>query len=127
MRIEHLAIWARDIEALRAFYERFFEASASARYVNEKKRFQSYFLSFASGARRELMQRPDIHDSGAPGESLGYAHLAMAVGSETRVDALSRELVDAGHRLVDGPRRTGDGYYESVVLDPEGNRIEITV
>jgi lactoylglutathione lyase len=31
-----------------------------------------------------------------------------------------------GVAVLDGPRRTGDGYYESVVLDPEGNRIEIT-
>ncbi len=31
-----------------------------------------------------------------------------------------------GHRVLSGPRTTGDGYYESVVADPDGNPVEIT-
>ncbi|MBN8494960.1 MAG: VOC family protein, partial [Burkholderiales bacterium] len=53
-------------------------------------------------------------------------HLAIALGSEAAVDALTAQLRAAGHPVLDGPRRTGDGYYESVVLDPEGNRLELT-
>jgi Glyoxalase/Bleomycin resistance protein/Dioxygenase superfamily len=74
------------------------------------------------------MSRPDIPSTApqAGQERLGYAHLAMSVGSESAVDALTMRLVNDGYQRLDGPRRTGDGYYESVVLDPEGNRIEIT-
>jgi lactoylglutathione lyase len=50
------------------------------------------------------------------------AHVAFAVGSTEQVDALAAEL-----GAVDGPRTTGDGYYEAVVLDPDGNRVELTV
>ncbi|MDP5239881.1 VOC family protein [Uliginosibacterium sp. 31-16] len=128
MRIEHIALWARDIEVLRDFYVQHFGAQANARYENPAKQFQSYFLSFADGARLELMQRPDVFDrppAFPPQQFIGYAHLAVSVGSEANVDALTAELVAAGITRLDGPRRTGDGYYESVVLDPEGNRIEI--
>lgn len=129
MHITHLAIWANDLEGLKAFYERYFGARASATYRNAQKQFESCFLTFTTGARLELMHRPDIPGaavrSGA--ESLGYAHLALSVGSEAAVDELTVRLVNDGYRRLDGPRRTGDGYYESVILDPEGNRIEITV
>lgn len=129
MQISHFAIWASDLEKLKNFYERYFGAQANTQYVNERKRFQSYFLTFAGGPSLEIMQRPDIIAiEKAPGqEFLGYAHLAMAVGSEAAVDALTQRLVDDGYQHLDGPRHTGDGYYESVVLDPEGNRIQITV
>ncbi|MBS1210243.1 MAG: Glyoxalase/bleomycin resistance protein/dioxygenase [Proteobacteria bacterium] len=130
MHIEHVALWARDIEQLKNFYVKYFDAQAGVRYENPAKRFQSCFLSFANGARLELMQRPDIFDrppAFPPQQFIGYAHLAIATGSEAQVDALTARLVADGITRLDGPRRTGDGYYESVVLDPEGNRIEITV
>ena len=129
MHIAHLSIWVQDLENLKIFYERYFGAQTATKYLNEQKQFQSYFLTFASGARLELMHRPDILSvQKQPGhECLGYAHLAMSVGSETAVDTLTMRLVNDGYQRLDGPRRTGDGYYESVILDPEGNRIEITV
>lgn len=129
MRIDHLALWARDIEKLRVFYINYFGARSNERYVNEKKHYQSYFLSFDGGSRLELMQRPDIAVLPAHGVEIqffGYAHLAISVGSEAAVDSLTRQLVEDGYPKLDGPRWTGDGYYESVVQDPEGNRIEIT-
>jgi lactoylglutathione lyase len=43
------------------------------------------------------------------------------------VDTLTERLRADGYRVVGEPRTTGDGYYESVVLDLDGNRIEITV
>jgi lactoylglutathione lyase len=129
MHIAYLAIWAKDLENLKTFYERYFGAQANTKYINVQKQFQSYFLTFTSGARLELMYRPDIPSMAtqAGQERLGYAHLAMSVGSEAAVDALTMRLVTDGYPCLDGPRRTGDGYYESVILDPEGNRIEITV
>jgi lactoylglutathione lyase len=126
MRIDHVAIWTRDLERLRKFYETYFGAQAGSRYHNPETGFQSYFLSFPGGARLELMHRNDI-GAGAGGEQFGYAHLAFAIGSITAVDQLTNRLVADNYPLLNGPRWTGDGYYESVILDPDGNRIEITI
>lgn len=57
----------------------------------------------------------------------GLAHLALSTGTQQAVDDLTQRLRQNGFDVVDGPRRTGDGYYESVVLDPDGNRVEITI
>jgi lactoylglutathione lyase len=127
-RIEHVALWVDDLDASCAFYARYFGASVGARYDNAAKGFASRFLSFASGARVELMttttERPVRHAAGA--QRMGLTHLALALGSAAEVDRLTAWLCADGHRVLDGPRRTGDGYYESVVLDPEGTRLELT-
>jgi len=129
MHIEHIAVWKGDIERLRAFYERYFGAVSGARYVNPAKGFQSCFLAFTSGARLQIMQMPGIprprNDVRTP--CTGYIHLALATGSHEGVDTLTAQLRAEGHPVLDGPRATGDGYYESTVLDPDGNRIEVTI
>lgn len=125
MRIEHIAAWVRDLEGMKEFYQTYFGACPGLKYVNSSKGFSSYFLSFQSGARLELMH----NDSVAPGQSApqtGYAHLAFSAGSRENVDELTARLRTAGFTVESGPRTTGDGYYESCVLDPEGNRVEIT-
>ncbi len=129
MKIEHIAIWAEDIEKLRRFYEQYFNATSNDRYTNPKKKFSSYFLSFDSGTRLEIMQMDSVKKSlSPPGEShFGFAHLAFSTGSQERVDQLTAELQHDGYTVLDGPRKTGDGYYESTVLDPEGNCLEITI
>jgi lactoylglutathione lyase len=129
MQIEHIALWARDLERMKRFYEEFFGGVAGEMYHNPRSGFRSYFLRFNTGARLEIMGKPvvgeGIYDDDAP--LAGYAHLAFAVGSEAEVDRLTARLAGEGYPVVSGPRRTGDGYYESCVLDPEGNRVEITV
>ena len=129
MRIEHVALWTHDLERLRHFYETYFEGRANAKYVNPRKQFESYFITFADGARLELMQRPDVPSTRNDVEQqfTGYIHLAFSTGSREAVDALTDRLRADGYRILDGPRTTGDGYYESTTLDPDGNRIEITV
>lgn len=125
MKIEHLAMWTTELDRLKDFYVRFFGVMVSDKYVNPRRAFESYFLSFASGARLEIMRRADL----APREAddrVGLSHVALSVGSTARVDALTQELRSEGYVVVDGPRWTGDGYYESVILDPDGNRIELT-
>jgi lactoylglutathione lyase len=129
VKIEHVAIWCQDLEGLRQFYETHFDARSNHKYANETKGFESCFLSFESGARIELMRMPSIPETADDpyAQATGLAHLAFSLGSEERVDALTAALKSAGYEVLDGPRRTGDGYYESAVLDPEKNRIEITV
>lgn len=127
MHIHHVALWTPDLERLKKFYETYFNGRAGEKYVNAAKRYESYFIRFDSGAAIEVMQRPDILPKSVNGDSpsCGYTHLSLAVGSAEAVDRLTRRLSLDGYQLVDGPRRTGDGYYESVVLDPDGNRVEI--
>jgi lactoylglutathione lyase len=128
MRIEHLAIWVTDLENMRVFYERYFHAKAGDLYHNPTKKFTSYFLSFDGGARLELMHRENIPSNTNEIQQLvGLAHFAVSVGSKEKVNTLTEQLRSANYSIVGEPRTTGDGYYESIVLDPESNRIEITV
>ena len=129
MKIEHVAISTFELERLKAFYMKYFNAVTGEKYVNAKKGFQSYFLSFDSGSRLEIMEMPGIVPSinSATQQSVGLIHLAISVGTQEQVDFLTERLRTEGYNVVGEPRRTGDGYYESVVLDPDGNRIEITI
>lgn len=130
MRIDHLALWTRDrdsLERLRAFYADHFGATANALYESANRPgFASYFLAFpGGGARLELMTAPGLAAAPA-GEAAGYAHLALSVGSRAAVDALVARLAAAGVPAESGPRVTGDGCYEAVVRDPDGNAVEVT-
>lgn len=129
MKIEHLAIWVKDLEGMKAFYEQYFAATAGNKYRNDKKNFDSYFLSFEEGTRLELMQMPTIPSNSQDPhlQYTGIIHFAMSVGSKERVDQLTEQLRGDGFEVVGEARWTGDGYYESVVFDPEKNRIEITI
>jgi lactoylglutathione lyase len=127
VRVEHVAVWTADLERLRAFYERHFAARAGARYESATRPgFVSYFLTFpGGGARLELMTLDGL-SAAPPAPARGYAHLALTVGAEAEVDALVARLRAEGVPVLSGPRRTGDGYYEAVVQDPDGNPVEIT-
>ena len=156
MKIEHVAIWVKDIDRVCEFYRKYFGGVVQPLYHNPAKQFTSRFITFDDGARLEIMHRPDINvgtltesmfhvkrpiASVATGSSLtgmtehedvGHDvsqqfHIAFSVGSKEKVDHLTQQMSDDGITIVGQPRTTGDGYYESVVLDPEGNRIEITI
>ena len=129
MNIEHIALWVSDIERVKNFYQTYFHATSSDIYHNKRTKFTSYFLSFTDGARLEIMHQPDImNNHGALHiEFCGYAHFAMSLGTSQAVDALTEQLRKDGYPVVREPRTTGDGYYESIVLDPEGNKIELTI
>ncbi|WP_394993323.1 VOC family protein [Emticicia sp.] len=128
MKIEHIAIWVKDLEKMRVFYEKYFNGKSNEKYRNEKKDFESYFISFDSGARLELMQMPNIPDSknDVSQQYMGLIHFAISVGNEEQVANLTEKIANDGYEIIGQPRWTGDGYYESVILDPEQNRIEIT-
>ena len=128
MKIEHLAIWTLDLETMREFYMKFVRVKSNEKYFNPKKKFSSYFLSFENGARIEIMHRPDISEILEKFDSkIGLAHFAISVGSKEKVDSLTESIREGGYRVIGEPRTTGDGYYESVIADPEGNLIELTV
>lgn len=128
MQIAHVALWTDDLERSTRFYGRYFGATVTPRYVNESKGFESRFLVLDGVARIEVMRtsrlEPISHAAGA--ERMGLTHLAISVGTEAAVAELTERLRADGFPIIDEPRRTGDGYYESVVLDPDGNRLEIT-
>jgi lactoylglutathione lyase len=127
-RIDHVALWVLDLEGMCSFYAKTFGAKIGPRYENASKGFASRFVTLDSGARIEFMTtktlEPVQHEPGA--QRMGLTHLAIALGSESAVDELTARLRAEGMSVLDGPRRTGDGYYESVILDPEGNRLELT-
>jgi lactoylglutathione lyase len=127
MRIEHIAIWTADLARCKKFYASYFGAVAGPNYVNPAKGFESCFLRFGDGARLEAMTTTTLSlVEAAPGaQRMGLTHLAISVGCEKLVDELTLRLRRDGFAVADGPRRTGDGYYESVIIDPDGNRIEI--
>jgi len=93
MRIEHIGLWTADLEKMKAFYCEYFKATAGELYHNQKSGFRSYFLSFADGARLEIMHREDVVKGTQTTEILGFAHLAISVGSKETVDALTEKLV----------------------------------
>jgi lactoylglutathione lyase len=129
MKIDHIAIWVRDLEKSREFYEKYFEATTDSKYHNEARNFQSYFLSFHGDCRLELMHKHGlIEDSVSNGSQKPvFFHFTMSVGSSDRVNYLTNRMQGDGYKVISGPRMTGDGYYESVVLDPDENAIEITI
>lgn len=127
MRIEHLAIWADNIELLRNFYMKYFDMQSNEMYTNEKKGFHSYFLSWkGENSRIEIMSQTGKIES-LPNKMKGLAHFAIALGSEERVLQLTEQLREDGYKVFSEPRHTGDGYFESVIGDPEGNYVELTV
>ncbi|MFK7937598.1 MAG: VOC family protein [Saprospiraceae bacterium] len=129
MKINHLAIYVSDLERMCTFYAKYFGGVAGDRYHNPRKNFTSYFLSFSTGCRLELMHRPDIptNVNDIIKEYRGLIHFAISVGSENKVNELTEQLRVDGFSIIGEPRWTGDGYYESVILDPENNRVEITI
>ncbi len=127
MKLEHVAIWTNNIERLKEFYAEYFNGVANEKYLNEEKGFESYFLSFESGTRLELMCMNGILNiDRTEGQYWGYCHLAVSVGTMFDVMKLTERLREGGYEVISEPHTTGDGYFESVVLDPDGNRIEIT-
>ena len=125
MKIEHIAIWTEQLEVMKDFYCKFFKGKANGGYHNPKKGFRSYFLTFDSGARLELMSSVNIMENKNIPPAKGYAHMAFTAGKRQDVDCLTERIKSLGYKVVSGSRVTGDGYYESVIEDPDGNLVEI--
>src|SRR5699024_6016328 len=126
MKIEHVKYWVNNIEDMNKFYVTYFNAQANSKYHNKEKHFESYFLTFDGGARLEIMRKIGV-DEPDYDNRIGWAHIAISLGSREAVNKVTVRLQNDGYRLVNGPRVTGDGYYESVIEDPESNLLELTV
>lgn len=128
MNIDHVALWTSQLEKLKDYYIKYFEGRSNKKYLNKERQFESYFLSFDSGTRLELMQMPGIPKSlnSIENQYQGIIHLAFGLENMEMVNAKMNELVRDGFKITKGPRKTGDGYYEFETLDPDNNRIEVT-
>ena len=128
MKITHVAIWTERLEELKDFYVRYFRANAGEKYLNPGKGFASYFLGFQGETALELMSSANlqVRSKDKSAKVAGLAHLAFSLEGEKAVDTLTQRLQDDGYEVMSAPRRTGDGYYESAIFDPDGNIVEIT-
>jgi lactoylglutathione lyase len=128
MIIHHIALWTSDLERMKAYYEKYFGAVAGKKYTNPIKQIETYFLSFEGQTRLEIMHRQSLSRSRttSANNETGFIHIALSVGSQGKVDQAAARFKADGFTILDGPRTTGDGYYEFTTLDPDGNRVEVT-
>jgi lactoylglutathione lyase len=129
MTFDHVAIWTTHLEKLKDFYVKFFNGIANLKYTNKETGFESYFLTFQSGSRLEIMQKPGIPENlndTVDKQHQGLIHLSFGVENMEQVLQKSQEMEKEGFRILRGPRKTGDGYFEFETLDPDNNRIEVS-
>lgn len=129
MILEHIAIWTNQLEELKDYYSHYFGGQPNKKYTNEKKEFHSYFLTFSSGAKLEIMSKPNIPENKndtVKAQHQGIIHIAFSVDTIQEVDDKAKQLIIDDFQILSGPRKTGDGYYEFETLDPDNNRLEVT-
>ena len=125
MKVDHIGIYAEDINRIANFYTKYFKGTLSQpAYHNPKKNFTSHFISFESGAKLEIMHQVKREPKD---QFIGFIHISFSVGLKENVNKLAAQLKEDGYEIIDGPRTTGDGFYEASVLDPENNRVEFTI
>ena len=129
MNIDHVAIWTSELEKLKDYYIKYFNGKSNRKYTNNEKHFESYFISFDTGTRLELMQMPGIPDNLndiMEKQYLGIIHLSFGMENMDLINEKCSELRRDGFKILKGPRKTGDGYWEFETLDPDNNRIEVS-
>jgi len=125
IKLNHIALYVNDLEGMKSFYEKYFDAKSNEMYHNPKTGLKTYFLEFGNGCRIEIMTKDNLTNTIKEINNTGYIHIAFSAGSKDKVDELTKLLENDGYKVLSYPRTTGDGYYESCVLDPENNQIEI--
>ena len=125
MKIAHIALWTRQLEQQARFWVSFFDGEINEKYCSQTNPgFESFFVKIGDNIAIELMTKPGLVALTADNNHTGWVHLAIRVGGAENVDRLAKRA-DAQGILVSPPRTTGDGYYEAVIKDPDGNLIEI--
>jgi len=125
MKINHMALYVNDLERMKIFYEEYFDAKSNKMYHNQKTGLKTYFLEFNDGCRLEIMTKDKLNNNKRELNDIGYIHIAFSVGTKDKVNELTKRLEKDGYKIISQPRITGDGYYESCIIDPENNQIEI--
>lgn len=127
MKIAHMALWSKNLDAQKAFWKEYFGGNCNQLYISKNRPgFTSYFVSLHEGPTIELMSLDELKTGQNGQELTGWAHIAISVGSAEAVDAMAARAGERGI-LVSSARKTGDGFYEAVICDPDGNLIEIVV
>ena len=124
MEIDHTAVFVKDLEIARTFYETYFDGFAEPLYHNPRTGLRAYFLRFGSGARLEILDLAETAPS-TETRQCGWDHVAFRVDSNGAVDHLTNRLRADRYEVLSGPRTSETGLYVSVVLDPDGNHIEL--
>jgi lactoylglutathione lyase len=127
IQIDHIALATDDLACLHGFY-RSLGAVASPTSTDRDTGALSCVMDFC-GVRLVLFERPSSGEAEIGNEQApALLHLGLALGSADAVDELTAVIAAAGHRVVEPPGRNGEaGRYESVVLDPDGNRLKLSV
>lgn len=125
IKIAHAAVYVTDLEKSKDYYTTYFGGRSNERYKNAKG-FSSYFITFDGGASLEIMHHTQLELRPVREKANGWSHIAFSVGDRETVRYLTEKIVSDGYELYSPPRQTGDGYFESCVADPDGNRVEIT-
>jgi len=127
VQIEHIALATSDLQRLCIFYRQL-GAVVSSASTDSDTGLRICVFDFC-GTRLEVFERPGTRPDVAGGErSPGLIHVGFALGSADAVDELTGSLAAAGHRVLEPPHRSSElGRYESVVLDPDGNRLKLIV
>jgi lactoylglutathione lyase len=125
MKINHIALYVNDLENMKLFYEKYFNAKPNKLYYNQKTGLKTYFLEFNGECRIEIMAKENLNNIKKEINNVGYIHLALNTGSKDKVNEITKQLENDGYKILSYPRTTGDGYYESCIIDPENNIIEI--
>jgi lactoylglutathione lyase len=125
--MDHIALATNDVERMCDFYRQL-GAVATPPSTDADTGVRRCVLDFCS-IRLELFELPGGREAVARQErSPGLVHLGFALGSADAVDELSKVIAAAGHRVLEPPHRNGElGRYESIVLDPDGHRLKLTV
>jgi lactoylglutathione lyase len=125
MKINHVALYVNDLEKMKTFYEKYFNAKSNKMYHNQNTGLKTYFLEVDNECRIEIMTKDNLNNIKKEVNNTGYIHIAFSVGSKDKVNELTKQLENDGYKIKSQPRITGDGYYESCIFDPENNQIEI--
>ena len=125
MRIATISMNVTDLNKVKDFYAKYFGAKVDDKYENFRTGYTYCFLSFDNGARLLLVSGSNIVDRKREDNVAGFSRISIAVDGADKVQELATQIARDGFQIVSGFRMNGYGEYESRVLDPEGNEVEI--
>lgn len=99
MKLHHIAIWTFRLEELKEFYVRFFGGKSNEKYINPKKGFESYFVSFGEGTDLELMSRTDVQNTPIEENRVGLTHFAFTFPSQEEVLRFTEQMRSEGYTM----------------------------